>query len=263
MKRRLRSHDLITRFADYQLHELEHAPRTTQMYVRRLAYAERLTGKPIHLVTADDLRLLKRTCELSSESIKGIVVAVHQFHIWGALEGLWPQNGICLVRTPKVTSDTPRALPMAHAQALLAACHHPLEYRLIYLGLYAGLRIGESAVMSGEMWADGVLRFRGEKNGHIREVPVHPDLAKVQWKVLAWPPSYDSTLQRVKRRLAERTGVAFVSHQLRKTFATSLYDADTPDEVVRDLLGHSGSVTRLYAPVSSKKRLEAVARLAY
>jgi hypothetical protein len=46
--------DLRRAFADHQLHELKHAPRTVAIYLRRLDYAERLTGKAIEDITGDD-----------------------------------------------------------------------------------------------------------------------------------------------------------------------------------------------------------------
>jgi hypothetical protein len=46
--------DLRLAFADSQLHELKHAPRTVAIYLRRLDYAECLTGKVIEDITGDD-----------------------------------------------------------------------------------------------------------------------------------------------------------------------------------------------------------------
>lgn len=262
--------DLKRRFADFELYEQERKPRTVKMYVRRLGYAERLTGKSIEEITADDLRTIKRKViagelTIGREACKGIIVAVRQFHRWGALEDLWSLNGIEHVRMPRIPRSAPDPLPLKKALALMAACQRPLEYRLIYLGLYAGCRIGESAPIEGAMWRDEdeLLRFIGEKNDRIREVPIHPDLEVVKWQILAHPPSYDSTLQRVKRRLENRTGIRFVAHQLRDTFATRLYDAGTPDRIVKDLLGHSQDVTGSYVEVSRARKRQAISSLAY
>jgi integrase len=95
------------------------------------------------------------------------------------------------------------------------------------------------------------------------ETPIHPDLLAVRAKILASQPCHVGTLQKVKERLALLSDVEFVAQQLRKTFASTLYDADVPDEVVKDLIGHTGDVTRRYAPISRRKRVEAIERLHY
>ena len=261
--------NLKERFTEHQLYDLEHKPRTVKMYVRRLGYAENLMGKAVHEITDDDLYAFKRAAlrgELSigRESVKGIMVAVRQFHIWGAGEKLWPLNGISHVRTIKTFDNLPEPLELDEVATLKAACIKPLEYRLIYLGLYTGMRIGEIAAFSGANWErDGWIRFRGEKNDKLREIPVHPDLEAVKWQVLAHPSTYDSTLQRVKRRLAKRTGVDFVAHRLRDTFSTHLYDVGIGDRIVKEMLGHAPDVTGRYVLVSRRAKQEAVARLPY
>lgn len=260
---------LRERFEHYQLYELEHKPRTAKMYIRRLTYAERLVGKPIEVITPEDMRDLKRRVLIgelvySREHIKGIMVAVRQFHDWGALEGLWPLNGISKVRPIKTYNGKPNPLPLRSVQILLGACRRPLEFRLIYLGLFAGCRIGESATFWGEQWTDdGWLRFVGAKNDEIREVPVHPELAAVRWNILAHPPTYDSTLQRVKRRLEARTGIRFVAHQLRDTFSTYLYDSGADDRVVKDMIGHDLGTTGIYIEVSRRRKQETMSGLDY
>ncbi|HYN35575.1 MAG TPA: site-specific integrase, partial [Actinomycetota bacterium] len=105
--------------------------------------------------------------------------------------------------------------------------------------------------------------FKGEKTGKERVIPIHPELEEAKWMILANPPPYETVLQKVKRRLEKRVGIRFVAHQLRKTFATEIYEAGTPDEVVAELLGHTGSVTRLYAPVTTRMRVEAIQLLDY
>jgi len=56
------------------------------------------------------------------------------------LEGLWERNGIELVRTPAINdSNSPPPLSHAKAVAILDARQRPLDYRLAYYGLYAGM----------------------------------------------------------------------------------------------------------------------------
>lgn len=246
--------------------ELQLLPSTVKAYGRRLGYLEQRIGKPIEDVTPDDLREFKRTStpELSSQTISGFLTVAREFHVWGSLEGHWPKNGISDVRGPRVLNDGPSPLSIEKALSIVASCRRPLEYRVVFLPLYAGMRIGEAAAFSGERWLeDGWLRFRGEKTLKMRRVPVHPSLRAVKWKVLASPPTHGSTLQRVKRRLEERSGVRYVTHQLRKTFMTALYDADVDDRVVKELVGHQQDVSGRYIVVSDRKLKEAINALPY
>jgi integrase len=255
--------NLKKQFETFLLEEDRKKPSTVEAYLYRLAWLERYFGKPVEEVTADDLRQLKRERPVSSQTLKGEIVAIQRFHVWGSLEKLWAKNGICDVKPPPVDDeDSPPPLPIHQARTLMAACRRPLEYRVIYYPLLAGTRIGESAEIDGSNWHDdGVLRFRGKKNGRVREIPIHPELERVKWVILASMPTDTSSLQRVARRLKARTGIKFRTHQLRKTFSTVLYDDDVPDEVVKDLLGHVGDVTRRYAPVSMRRKRNAMPSL--
>ena len=250
-------------FADYARHELGRTDGTVRQYLWRLNCLERTLGKPIQEMTASDLRLLKRQLPLASATVKSLVVAAHAFHAWGALEGLWKLDGIMLVHAPREVNESSRPLRHDEVHAIKAACQAPKDFRLVHLGLYAGMRIGESARFEASMWEPGFLRFRSQKGRALIETPVHPDLLAVRNQVLASHPVHVGTLQKAKQRLAVRSGVDFVAQQLRKSFASGLYDADVPDEVVKNLLGHTGDVTRRYAPVSRRKREEAIARLDY
>jgi len=256
--------NLKARFADYLTVELGRQPGTVKVYLWRLGYLERLADKPITEITAEDLRSLKRERTLASETVKSLITAARQFHSWGALEGLWPLGDLALVRTPPI-NDSHSSPPLTEEalEKLLNGCRYPNEYRLVYLGLYAGTRIAEAGAMNEQHWVrdEEVLRFRG-KGTKLREVPVHPELARILPLIFS-KPIHPSTMQGVKERLEERLKVRFVAHQLRKTFSTALQDAGVEEKVIEDLLGHKGSVTRRYAPVTPKMRAEAISRLGY
>jgi integrase len=189
--------------------------------------------------------------------------AIQAFHRWESATGVKSLNGICDIGTPSISDeDSPPPLDPKHVHPLLDACRLPLEYRVIYGGLYLGLRIGESGYLHGSMWSDGCIWIKGEKTNRTRAIPIHPDLEKVMWTLLAHPPTDPTTMQRVKRRLAKRTGVSFVSHQLRKRFAQSLADAGVDKGTRADLLGHR-TVDDLYATPSLSTLKDAIAKLAY
>lgn len=257
--------DYKARWAFYLMDEEERAESTIKQYLWRIDALEKLIEKPALEMDELDLRELKRRLKQmgwAPETIKSIVVAARQFRRWAVLVGLVERDNTDLVKTPRVFAQPAIPLTLDEIFTLRAACERPLDYRLIYYGHLAGTRIGESAIIDGTHWHDdGVLRFPGEKNRQWREVPIHPDLQAVKWKILAHPPTYDSTLQRVKRRLEKKTGIDFVAHQLRKTFATELDATGASDREVKDLLGHTPDVTGRYIDISLSRKRQRIAPL--
>lgn len=146
----------------------------------------------------------------------------------------------------------------------MAACDDPLEHRLVYYPLFGGTRAFESAKMDECHWQDDFLRFTGKGNVD-REVPIHRCLAAVKDIILARGPVHKSTLYSVRTRLAERTGIFFRPHQLRKTFSTTLYDIGVDGRSVEKFLGHSPDVSSRarYVVISRRKQREDMDRLDY
>lgn len=176
-----------------------------------------------------------------------MLVALRQFTRWARLEGIGGDERILYVRCPKEVNDSPPPLPYDVARELIRACSGPKEFRLIYGGLYAGLRIGESASIGRQEWQHRLLWFRGEKNLRMRAVPTHPRLEAIRDLILIAGPFADpSPLAKAKANISRRTGIDFVPHQLRKTFAQGLEDGEVPDHRQKALLGHAGDVTSVY-----------------
>lgn len=250
----------------YRAHLLEEdelAQSTIFQYCARIDLIEQLLHKPIEAaaVTPDDARAIKRMTEFSSSYRKGFVVTLHSVHRVGAAFGMWDLNGMMEVRPPREENDSPLPLPLETARFLLHACRSPREFRVIYLGELAGLRIGESAMIREHHWQGDYLWFRGEKTRKFREVPVVPRLEAMKNVILSCSPGDASGLHKAKRRVQERAQIRFKSHQLRKTFASLLYDEGVSWEVVANLLGHTVGVTGLYAPITRRKRDEAMVKL--
>jgi integrase len=240
------------------------ADSTVRQYRNRIAVLERITGKSIEQITADDALEIKSMRDRYSSSYrKGLLVTLRSIHDYGAFAGKWERNGISYVKPPKEENDTTPPLPEAAAMELLEAARSPAEIRLTSLGLFAGLRIGESTVIRPPHWKNGHLWFRREKTRRMGMVPIHPQLQLARRRILSESPAWPSVLQKAKMRLAERTGIEFVAHQLRKTFAQALYDRDVPWEVVQTLLGHTLGVTGRYAWVQATSLQEAVAVLPF
>jgi integrase len=255
----------IQDFSGYYLNVLGRKPSTTARQCERLRSWERVAGKPVTEITSLDVLSYLEHNPLghAGNTRKGMLSAIQAFHRYEAAYQLKTLNGICDIATPSIADeDSPPPLPLRFVRPLMEACSRPLEYRVIYGGFFLGLRIGESGYLHGAMWSDGCIWIKGEKTNRTRTIPVHSELDKVMWNLLAHPPTDAATMQRVKRRLAKRTGISFVSHQLRKRFAQSLADAGVDKGTRADLLGHR-TVDDLYATPSLSTLRDAISRLAY
>jgi site-specific recombinase XerD len=250
------------RFNEYLIHERNLSPMTAYTYENNLRCIERFVGKDAATIGPNDLRRFLRESPLHPQTKNGVAVGMKAFHRWGALEELWPLNGIASVAGPRLIKNPKSSLTTDEANALLKVVTRPNEVRLVYLGLYAGLRVGEMARVDEGAWLEDRLRFMG-KGRKVRDVPVHPALEAKRETILARTTT-DSTLKQVVRSLVYATGIEFSSHSLRRTFAVTLSEARIPREVIGSILGHAPlSVTETYAPIRWTEKLEAMDTLSY
>jgi integrase len=183
--------DLRQRFARYLLAECNLSPATAFGYEQCLLRLERFTGKVAQDISVTDVRTFLRDSPHHPQTKGCTVVAIKPFHKWGVLEELWPANGILGLRGPKLIRNPRPALERDEARTVLSLCKRPNDYRLAYLGLYAGLRISESASITENEWRGDKLRFTG-KGRKVREVPVHPELAAKRVIILSHSTTADS-----------------------------------------------------------------------
>lgn len=251
-------------FAEYLVRECNLSPSTAWTYEQGLLRLERFTKKDATEIAVDDVRRFMRDTDYHPSTQSGALVALKAFHKWGALEGYWKLNGIMALRSPRQRRDPKPALIPEEALKLIDACRRPNDFRLIYLGLFAGLRVSDSARITEGEWLPDRLRFAMQKGHKPIDIPVHEELFRVRGKILDNETSR-GTLKQVARSLSYYTGVGFTSHTLRRTFATTLIEEGVQEGVVEALLGHSpSSVLRArYAQVTFKEKVAAVERLRY
>lgn len=266
MFKRLDDHALFDRFTSYLVEELGRSPRTAESYIGAVKRAAAFADKPAHKVTADDLREILRSSGFALSTKRGIVVACRQFHLWGNVEGLWALNGMVALKTPKVPKQVLPPMSAQEARRALAHCDSPLRYRLAYLGLYAGLRVSESAQIDREAWHGGWLTVWG-KGSKKRRVPVHPELEKVREIILSRSPNrrtLEVTWTRYRDRLDLKTieGTKATTHTLRRTCASEMYRS-APWEVVAKVLGHGADVTASYAQIPDADMQAAIGSIYY
>jgi integrase len=157
-----------------------------------------------------------------------------------------------LAPVSEATSE-PQPLPGEILAGLLAT-PNPTTRRMIWIGLYAGLRVSEIARLEGrDVDVHGAtLRIGTSKGGHGRTVRLVPELAAELADVpvgrLFPGATGESVSARIKRRLSRLGAPDAHPHHLRHSFATRAAHQLRGDVVaVAALLGHrSFATTRRY-----------------
>ena len=271
LKRRPHDQDVLGEFGDYLLEELRRSKQTARGYHQQLLATAKVTGRKVTEVSVKDIRYeVKRDDSVAVSTRNLRIAAFRHLHMWGLLEEAeWANPAMLGVKSiPEKRAPLP-PISVWEARKALANCDVPNDYRVIYCGLYAGLRVSESAAIDdSNIHGDRiVLMGKGDKK---RTIPLHPELAKVLPVFLSKKPKTKEVLGarfdqfRQKHNLHNTEGQRATTHSLRRTFADTLYDKNgVPQEVVAMLLGHGSSVTQLYAPVRFAKMQEAVLTLNY
>lgn len=264
--------EVLEELSRYLLLEEGRAKATVRGYSQQARAVAKMVGKKIAAVTPEDIRhKVKRDQECAPSTKELRVAAFRAVHKWALLERKpWADAAMLGVKIPPSRRRLPRApISPFDAQKLLAHCQIPNDYRVIYFGLYAGMRVGESASITTKQVHRDRITFIG-KGDKERSVPIHPELRKVLPIILSVTPRSEGVLQGRMRELRDRLDVRdeeknpATTHSLRRTFADFLYDKlKTEREVVRMILGHGSEVTDLYAPVRFPRMREAVERLDY
>lgn len=136
---------------------------------------------------------------------------------------------------------------------------------MLLLACHCGLRRSEIAAVQRGDFRAGSIRVMG-KGGHVREVPITPDLGR---ELAAWPAGLTYLCpgrwgghveaSYVGKRLSAMLGPGWSGHTLRHRAATNAYEASGDLGAVQDMLGHaSPETTRIYTRISSERVAKAV-----
>jgi integrase len=172
--------------------------------------------------------------------------------------------------TPAPLEAHPLPDGMNDVRRLLAATERPQERALIALCGLLGLRVSEATdVLLADFKNDGtdewlMVRGKGRKE---RKVPVDQSVQphlRTQRTLAA--RLYDGHLfafgerqaRKIITRVGARAGVKVASHDLRSTFATTVYSNTKDLRVTQDLLGHANPATTVgYTKVSDTDKQRA------
>lgn len=168
----------------------------------------------------------------------------------------------------------PRELSQSEMRTLIESCDRLRDRFLLSLLKDTGLRIGEALGLRHEdldarrrlvavQARENVNRARAKT--WSREVPADPNLFRLYsdylheeygtldcdyvfvnlWGSPVGAPMSYASVDRLVRRLRERTGIAFSPHLFRHSYATALLRRGVAAEIVQHLLGHAHITTTI------------------
>lgn len=256
-------------YLSYMVEECGFAATTVYSYKQCELRVERVTNKPISRLTVEDMRSVMRNPTWHPRTRNLTLSAVKSKLKWLILEKrveVTPElHAILQMRGNRRHYEAKEALSAEEAVKFIAACRRPNDFRLVYLGLFAGTRISEAARIREEHWLEDRLKFPSSKTRKTRQIPIHPELQKVREVILSKSPPSPDSLKHNMASLAHWTNVAASSHVFRRTFGVTLSEVGVDRDVIGALLGHTPSrmTTLAYVPVRWEEMTEAMKKLRY
>ncbi|WP_194843564.1 site-specific tyrosine recombinase/integron integrase [Candidatus Clavichlamydia salmonicola] len=224
------------------------------------------------------LGLLKKK-EYAGSSISRALVSIKIFFNFLVEEGIFLQDPLTDLRSPKIWQNIPEILSLEETERLLASPHQEnfLESRdkAILELLYAtGIRVSELCNLKLHDFGDKLIRVTGKRN-KTRHIPVGQAAIKATDQyLLFFRDGFDSKknlylflsikglpLDRsaVWRRIkyyAQEAGIQkkISPHSLRHAFATHLLNNGADLRIIQEMLGHSDiATTDIYTHVSQSQ----------
>lgn len=268
--RRLGGQAPLDQYRGYMLGWLRNKESTYSRYVHSLRFLEDSTGKPflsdlsVRLVGDDVVQTIIANPQLAPETCAMFLKAAKSWEKAGGFLKWWVPNGLLDLTYSKPAHQPKPSLTPSQVQTLLGICRTAREWRLVALGLFAGMRVGDAERLREEDWLEDRLRYVARKTGKPVDVPLHPELTKLRQVILNDPPGAN-TLKVLGARLNKRTKFKWSPNTLRATFTQRLLDLEVPLWVVKDLRGdaHKEVVFQHYAVVPWGTKVAAIEQLSY
>jgi integrase/recombinase XerD len=192
-----------------------------------------------------------------------IISAVSVFFQWAHKYGHLDRDPTIRLRdeAPKREYRLTEWLRPDEDRAMLGACRTDVEYRVVYLLRFAGLRAQEAANLrwshiewlNGQLW---IVVHESKSVAGIRRIPVAREL--VPWltrhnggmlnaadayvfQTSTGKPPHRNCIGKVVARVAKRAGVACSPHRLRRTLGYDLLNHGGSLMMVSRILGHSST----------------------
>lgn len=217
--------------------------------VRWLIDTYGLTVKLLTSETAENIKLDMKRRELAANTIR------QRLYAFEYLSAAFGQD--VRIKKPPRNKSLPVYLSIAEARKLLDAAENIRDRGILALGLYGGLRPGETAHLL-PVDVDvrrRVVHVRETKNGQDRDVPLTRECADILDEWLKCRPvsntpylfmtQHDNqldiqTINRMVRRTVKLAGIEkkISGHKLRHTAATAMLKLGIPITEVALMLGH-------------------------
>lgn len=238
--------------------------RTVATYRNMISICMRALGWPSpEEVTEDDVHILRNTLDVKESSLKSYLHVLGKFleHCTGAnpvaeADILWNRDE---AKRKFITVDEFRTLQ---------ECADVRDRLVLVLGGMMGLRRAEIAGLMLDDIEGTTLTVRGKghgRHGKIAYLPLPPPVLKAidDWMEVrrsiirengdrtegrlictySGLPAKPSTVSYMMTSLADRSGVDFSAHSLRRLYATTLYKAGTDLDTLRRMMRHSNLQT--------------------
>lgn len=235
-----------------------------EIYELSLRRIEKHAGVGRRELTLQHLeRFLQNGYSLQTKHLS--LVAFRSHHRWGALQKHWPLNPeVFELKLPKKRKNPRPALSFRQAAILLSCGVTPVDARLIFLGLYAGMRLAEITAVDRYSFQGGLLIVPANKGHETFEVPLHAALAEKRSLILSEQPTREQ-IRKACLKLRHAVGLPLTPQWLRRTYSQRLRKLGVERTVIEALLGHSRNSTldQHYVDVAWEEMSEAVSQLHY
>lgn len=272
--------DIVGRFHDYLVMELQLAAPSVEIYVREATlYVRHLEARARSVESSQVADLAAYLVErqeggVDQRTIAKIISALRSLHHFAILEGLRPDNPALRLELPKMVRNLPDVLSVGEVEKILAEIRPDnslgLRDRALFELIYScGLRISEAVDLTMDMLylEESTIRVRG-KGDKDRLVPMGEEviywmkeyLARARPELVSRNPRTDRVfvnqlgnglsrkgMWKRFREASDRAGVSAKVHTLRHSFATHLLEGGADLRAVQELMGHSDiSTTQIY-----------------
>lgn len=259
-------------------------------YAVQLEAFVRWAGESVEIAAVDDL-MAERFAAHLAETVSG---STYNKYL-NTLTAAWRAVGRSVGAKGNPWADLPRkrlethvrrALSLEESAKVLDIAEGEIR-RIIAIGLFTGLRLGDACQLKWRDVSDTTVRVKTSKTGAPVAIPIHPRLKAILGKrgkdseyispeIAATYERNDSRVSKLVRRVFEAAGIETNEkrggwgkarptasfHSLRHTFVSRSIEAGVAPAIVQALVGHSSAaMTEHYTHVSAEAMEEAFRRL--
>lgn len=252
---------------------------TLQYYEDTLARALATIGKPIGVMTSDDLRWYLNDYEVkrhaSKVTIDNIRRIMSSFFSWLEDEDYIVKSPVRRIRRVKTAQVTREVFSDEELEALRGACESKRDLAIVDLLASTGMRVGElvrlnkgdinfherECLVTGKGNKQRLVYFDARAKLHLVEyLASRADASSVLFVSLG-PSGRRITVGAVELRLRNLSRVSGVQcvhpHKFRRTLATHAIDKGMPIEQVQKLLGHAKIETTMHYAMVNQNNVKA------